>query len=234
MFKMGECLLFVTLLLVISPPRLSWKNATETSRYLTALAALLSVSYILLVVKVRVDKNKSLGQIFQLISDHEQALGITEYSVSEATLEQIFLHMAKTPDTEGDSKQMGMVEETLQVEHKTGSPNVSTRQLPGVSVVTNTVDVSSLVPASHNTANSGEVAVEVTSSPPSQYAQGPGSAYVVPPTSYSPPTSDVDESSPPAVVHDDQHPITAVGAGQEPDTSASYSPAPDLDNGHAS
>jgi hypothetical protein len=40
----------------------------------------------------------------RLVIDNEKQLGITEYSVSEATLEQVFLHLARTEDDSASEK----------------------------------------------------------------------------------------------------------------------------------
>ena len=46
-------------------------------------------------LKVRTGKERSLGQIFGLIEDAKDNLDVTDYSVSETTLEQIFIHFAR-------------------------------------------------------------------------------------------------------------------------------------------
>ena len=42
----------------------------------------------------------SLGEIFQAIEQNKQHLKIREYSLSETTLDQIFLHLARKQDEE--------------------------------------------------------------------------------------------------------------------------------------
>jgi ABC-type multidrug transport system ATPase subunit len=52
-------------------------------------------------LKFRIRKgDRSLGAIFRLINENKEVLGITEYSVSEATLEQIFINFARTQEEE--------------------------------------------------------------------------------------------------------------------------------------
>jgi ATP-binding cassette subfamily A (ABC1) protein 3 len=52
---------------------------------------------------VRISKNeRPLGAVFRLIEDNRAALGISEYSVAETSLEQIFIGFAKTQRQEDD------------------------------------------------------------------------------------------------------------------------------------
>jgi ABC-type glutathione transport system ATPase component len=63
-------------------------------------------------IKFRIRKDRSLGGIFLILNSHRTSLGITEYSVSEATLEQIFIRFARQQEEE-TAQAEGMVDTTL-------------------------------------------------------------------------------------------------------------------------
>jgi hypothetical protein len=67
-------------------------------------------------LKFRIRKgDRSLGAIFRLINEQKASLGVTEYSVSEATLEQIFINFAKSQEEESISNEgapQGFVDST--------------------------------------------------------------------------------------------------------------------------
>jgi len=51
--------------------------------------------------KFKVNKSLSLGKVFKEIENNKEALNIKEYSVSETSLEQIFLYFARRQQSEG-------------------------------------------------------------------------------------------------------------------------------------
>jgi hypothetical protein len=64
-------------------------------------------------IKFRIRKgDRSLGGIFRILNDNRSILGISEYSVSEATLEQIFIRFARQQEEE-TAQAEGMTDTTL-------------------------------------------------------------------------------------------------------------------------